>query len=186
MLRIAKVAWRGEPSGFPTDTSKTEAIIGFSFSAPDQEGPGLANKRIAEYLARKYDDTTFNPSMPLVLQGEVAAAFAGLDTGVNVDHTEYGAPSSTGGAGLDSYGVLLAARDVFNQNYNNVALVGQARHIGRVAFQYQALFERSPIIPSDLPEVYDPDNRQWWTRNRLLWGARETIGVPVLRAQGKL
>jgi 4-alpha-glucanotransferase len=64
-------------------------------------------------------------------------------------------------------------------------MIAQAYHIGRVAMQAHKL-HMDAIIPADLPDGFDQQSDQVWTRSRNMWVPREVLGSLVLKAQGRL
>lgn len=182
-----RAAWAAEPTGGSTNTVNTSALIGLSFSTAYHDSPGPVNEAIACTIAQSIACGDINQPVQLVLQQEVADAFDDLATGITVNYVVCGTPSNTLGGGIDSWDVLQAAKQYWrNEHAETTALFGQARHVGRVACQYEQLFGSRPIIPANLPDTYDPESPQWWTRTPTLWRVRETVGALALSVQGKL
>jgi hypothetical protein len=71
------------------------------------------------------------------------------------------------------------------EDLHTALMVGQAHHIGRVAMQAKKLGIPS-VIPANLPDRFDPESGQLWTRSLGMWLPREIIGSFWLRVQKKL
>lgn len=163
-----------------SDVISGDLLVVQSFGTRAADGsPGAVNERLAEFvvnLRKKGFDR------PVAAQEEVAQALREA-YGQGVDFEIVGDPSSTGGRGLDSFGVLSFARNEAGSRCP--VLAAQAFHVGRTAMQAVRL-GLDPLLPAGLPVDFAPDSGQWWTRGRGPWAFRELVGLSILRAQGKL
>lgn len=160
------------------DVREADSIIGQSFGARVDE-PGLVNEHLAEYIIEQLP-----PHLIRALQQEISMAMQ--DRGRVVEHTIQGDPSTALGAQLDSFGLLTEARDwLFENGYQRPVLVGHAHQMGRLILQARKL-EIDIVTTPGLPQQYDPQSTQFWTRNPALWTVREALGKPYLKAVGKL
>jgi len=153
-----------------------DCIIGQSFGASEY-GPGPVNAHLAYFILEHCADR------PLILQNEIAEIVS--DT-APVAHVVEGSPSTMGGGELDSWRVLEAAAGYMEQHQlSRPLLVAQAYHVGRVTLQAkkQGL---SPIVPADLPRLFDHHSTQPWTRSARAWRMRELPGLAYLKLRGKL
>ncbi len=175
--------------------SGVDCMVGLSFGArPEGEGPSPVNLALARYMIaesnRSHKMLPGNPELPIIAQGEIADAIASIDEGFAakaIKHVIRGEPSSNGGGGLDSYGVLLDAKRWMDENcLEKPILAGHAHHIGRIAAQAYKLGIEDYAIANDLPDSFDKKSSQWWTRSKELWMLREIPGVFFLWLQGKI
>jgi hypothetical protein len=158
------------------DPASADVLIGHSFGTLTDEGS--ANGSIANFILQNAGDR------PIVADRMLVNAFPDLDAAI--DHVAEGPISNGVGQGVGSWGTLVEAKDFMKREGLTTALmVGQAHHIGRVVMQAKKLGIDS-IVPAGLPDQFDPDSDQRWTRSLGMWVPREVIGSFVLRAQKKL
>ncbi len=153
-----------------------DVIVGHSFGTLTCEDS--ANRAIADFAIQAAN------GRPIVADRMLVNAFPRGDE--DVDHVVEGPISNNIGQGVGSWGTLLGAKAFMEREGLGVALmVGQAHHIGRVARQAKKLGIPS-VVPADLPNRFDPESEQRWTRSVGMWLPREIIGSLVLRARQKL
>ncbi len=158
------------------DPHSAEVIIGHSFGT--QVGEDSTNRSIANFILQNAGDR------PIVADRTLANAFPGRDE--DVDLIVEGAVSNGVGQGVGSWGALVGAKSFMErENLKTALMVGQAHHIGRVVMQAEKLGIAS-IVPVNLPNRFDPESEQRWTRSLRMWLPREIIGSLVLRVQGRL
>lgn len=171
MSMYAKGSFSGayEPRG---DVSSADVVIGHSFGIGEDGQPGATNIALADFINERY------AQLPVLAHASIAVA---LD--VKPVKMLEGDLTNARGKGLGTRGELLLARDYMEQEgLHSALLVGQAFHIGRVAWQ-ACMLNMDISIPEDLPTVFDPRSQQWWTRSQGLWILREALATPVLRYQ---
>ncbi len=173
-MNIVKSALgRYEPIGNPQDA---DVIVGHSFGTMTSEDS--TNRAIADFAMEAAE------GRPIVADRMLVDAFPGKDE--DVDFVVEGPISNGVGQGVGSWGTLVEAKAYMEQKDLRAALmVGQANHIGRVVMQAKKLGITS-IVPANLPNRFDPQSEQRWTRSMGMWLPREIIGSLVLRAQKKL
>lgn len=168
MSIYAKGSFSGdyEPRG---DVSSADVVIAHSFGVGENGQPGVVNEALADFINERY------PHLPALAHESIAVA---LD--VQPVASLEGDPTNTLGKGLGTRGELVQARAYMDkEGLHDALLVGQAFHIGRVAWQACQL-DMDVIIPEELPTVFDPHSQQWWTRSQGLWILREALAAPVL------
>lgn len=162
-----------EVSGNPDDA---DVIVGHSFGTLIDKDS--ANHAIADFI------TDLRNGRLIVADRMLVDAFPGRDE--DVDYVVEGPISNGVGQGVGSWGTLLEVKAFMERKDLKTALmVGQAHHIGRIAMQAKKLGVNS-IVPANLPNRFDPNSEQRWTRSVGMWLPREIIGSFVLRAQKKL
>ena len=162
-----------ETAGNPGDA---DVLVGHSFGTLIDEDS--ANRAIADFVLRVAD------GRPIVADRMLVDAFPHGNE--DVDKVVEGPISNGVGQGVGSWGTLVEAKAFMEREGLKTALmVGQAHHIGRVAMQAKKLGIHS-IVPANLPNRFDPESGQRWTRSLSMWLPREVIGSFVLRAQKKL
>lgn len=160
--------------------AEADCMIGQSYGAQGQN-PGAINELLASEI-----DGFPNDRLPAIVQGEIADAMVLMGTCKTIAHTIRGNPSTGTGGELDSWQVLLQAREYMRENdLHRPVIFAQAYHVGRVAAQAVKL-DMNPIIPAGLPKEFDPDSDQVWTQRAAMWIPRELIGMVYLKAKGKL
>ncbi|MFI5212432.1 MAG: hypothetical protein ACHQTE_00535 [Candidatus Saccharimonadales bacterium] len=157
------------------DSDSADVVIGHAFGIR-KDSPGTVNEALAGFIDDRYSHLPILPNRDIARALHTKPEFV-LD----------GDPSNTTGhSGLGTWGELQQATTFMHQEGLKTAiLVGQAFHIGRIDRQAQ-MFAMDTVIPEHLPNFFDPESLQWWTRHRSLWIARESLGALVLRHQGKL
>lgn len=164
-----------EPTGDPADA---DCVIGHSFGT--LIGKGTANQALADFIVKTAD------GRPVIADVVLADSFPYGRDGGAVDFVAEGVISNLVASRGGSWNTLLFANSVMeNEGYSRPLMVAQAHHIGRVAMQARKL-HMDAIIPEALPETFDVDSDQIWTRSLAMWVPRETIGSLVLKTQGKL
>lgn len=162
-----------EVSGNP---SEADCIIGHSFGT--SIGETSINRMLSDFIENYAD------GRPIVADRMLVNAFPSRDE--DVDCVVEGAISNGAGQGVGSWGTLVEAKAFMEREDLKAALmIGQAHHIGRVVMQAKKLGITS-IVPANLPNNFDPESEQRWTRSVGMWLPREIIGSFVLRAQKKL
>ena len=156
-----------------------DCVLAQSFGA-GKDSPGYNNEQLAEYIAADARLRT----LPLILQQEVADAYAGL-----AEESLFriqGNPSTAWGSELESWEVLRQGGEIMReQGLRRPVLVAQAYHVGRLTMQ-SIKRGMDPIVPPDLPRDFDPESTQIWTRSKYFWVPREVVGMGYLLARGKL
>lgn len=157
-----------------------DCIISQSFGA-SEHGPGYVNKLLANYVIERT-----NKELPLLVQGEIAEALAESESDHIPNLIIQGNPSTSTGGELDSWCMLEQAREYMDDNkLNSPILIAQSYHIGRLCLQ--AIKQgMEPVITDGLPDEFDPESTQFWTRDKKLWIPREVIGMTYLRCKNKL
>ncbi|QQS20119.1 hypothetical protein IPL85_01540 [Candidatus Saccharibacteria bacterium] len=170
---IISALGRYEVNGKPDDA---DVVVGHSFGT--LIGEGSANRAIADFALQAAN------GRPIVADRMLVNAFP--NSGEDVDHVVEGPISNGVGQGVGSWGTLVAAKAFMErEGLSSALMVGQAHHIGRVAMQAKRLGIHS-IIPANLPNRFDPESEQRWTRSLGMWLPREVVGSLVLRLQNKL
>jgi len=164
---------RYETAGNITDA---DVIIGHSFgTSTHRDSP---NGALAQFIL-DHDD-----GQPIVVDRTLADAFP---RSTLIDVIVEGAVSNTIGTVGGSWGTLVRAKEYMDTTeLSQPLMVAQAFHIGRVAMQAKKIGMNNVIIPEELPEIFDPESEQLWTRSLGLWVPREVLGSFVLRSQGRL
>jgi hypothetical protein len=150
-------------------TQDADCVIGHAFGIRDDD-PGLSNRALADYIEQRLT------WLPHIVNRDIARVMDfEPDFELEVD------PSSTSGGGLGTWEELRQAKKyMLEHGLERPILVAHSYHIGRVATQaYRSGL--MPIVPPELPGVFDAESNQWWTRNRGLWTVRELAGVAVLK-----
>lgn len=149
-----------------------DTISGHSF------GTGYTNVEIAQVA------DAFAGGRPIIVDRTLADAFTPeMQTPAHIVEGEI---SDTVGDGVGTWGTLLATQEYMEEHELKTALlVGHANHIGRVLMQARRL-KLDAIAPFCLPDSFDKNSSQWWTRSKSLWLPREILGSVVLKAQNKL
>lgn len=170
---VSSALGRYESSGNPDDA---DVVVGHSFGTlVDVDS---VNREIANFALRAAD------GRPIVADRMLVDAFPHRDK--DVDYVAEGPISNSVGQGVGTWGTLLEAKTYMERKGLKVALmIGQAHHIGRVAMQAKKLGIPS-IVPANLPNRFDPESEQRWTRSLGMWLPREILGSFILRAQKKL
>lgn len=156
-----------------------DAIVAQSFGTREN-GPhpfGYVN----ELLGRKALKLSVLYGLPIFAQEEIADSIGMADVEMRIA----GDPSSASGAGLDSWGVLRAAKERLTEDNPSIVLVAQSHHAVRVAAQAEKQ-GMTAFLPEGLPSEFAPDSEQLWTRSRGLWVMRELPGLGALKLQSKL
>ncbi len=96
-----------------------------------------------------------------------------------------GPSSDTTASEGGTWGELKQAIAKVGNTEDRPIIVAQASHAPRVAKQAE-LLGLKPLLPLNLPELFDTESSQWWCRGSLRWAARELIGAPVLRRRQQL
>ncbi|HSH55892.1 MAG TPA: hypothetical protein VK983_03635 [Candidatus Limnocylindrales bacterium] len=162
-----------EAQGSPSDA---DVIVGHSFGTLISEGS--ANRALADFVLETAD------GRPIVADRMLVDAFPQKDE--DVDYVVEGPISNGVGQGVGSWGTLKEAMVFMEcEGLGTALMVTQAHHIGRVVMQADKL-GISSIVPANLPNRFDPESEQRWTRSLGMWVPREVLGSLVLRAQKKL
>ena len=166
---------RGDYPASPTHL-KADVIVGNSFGTATHEGS--VNYALARYIDAHAE------GRPVVADTMLAQLLE-----CDIAHEVVGPISDNTGGGVGTWGIEVAAHNFMREHNLQVALqVAQAYHMGRVAAQAVASGIIYNTFPdrSDMPDWFDKNSGQIWTRNRGLWIMREAVGIPVLHAQDKL
>lgn len=183
-INYTKARQRKEAQSF----TGADCVIGLSFGSRLIEGsvtePGSVNEQLAAYIAEHF------AKVPLLLQHEIADALheqAGIipELRISADSTEdqdYQQNPLT--SEVDSRQVLLAAKKAMDKHqWSSAIIVAQAHHLPRI----KAICSKLGIhlfIPDDLPDIWDKESSQWWTRSRLLWNMREPAALAYHKMRG--
>jgi hypothetical protein len=167
------------------DQREADLISVHEFGVETDGAPGEVNLALAWFVLNVLD---VRPELQIVGTESVDRALKDVSGGsVSVHHKVEGESADALGGGLGTWGELQKVSQVMEaQGLHRPMLVGQAYHIGRVSLQAVQMGIPDFVVPSKLPATFAPESAQPWTRNRYLWAARELIGVPVLKRQGKL
>ncbi len=170
---VSSALGRYEEIGNPDDA---DVIVGHSFGT--LVSADSANRAIADFALHAAG------GRPIVADRMLVNAFPHSDEDVN--YVVEGPISNGIGQGVGSWGTLVEAKAFMEREDLKTALmIGQAHHIGRVAMQAKKL-GIPLIVPANLPDRFDPESEQRWTRSLGMWLPREVIGSFVLRVQKKL
>jgi hypothetical protein len=103
------------------------------------------------------------------------------------DYLDNAFASITNPAGyIDTWDVLTEAKEIMRQNnWHTAILVAHASHISRVIKQAHKLGINFAVAEG-LPETWDSNSKQWWTRSRTLWVVREAMAKPYLKLISRL
>ncbi|MGB4957267.1 MAG: hypothetical protein WBO49_02370 [Candidatus Saccharimonas sp.] len=158
------------------NSADADVIIGHSFgTSTHRESP---NGALAQFILDHED------GQPIVVDRTLADAFP---KSTQLDLIIEGAVSNTTGSVGGSWGILIGAKEFMDQTESvQPLMVAQAFHIGRVAMQAEKIGMHNVIIPEQLPDIFDKESEQFWTRSSSLWIPREVVGSFKLRGQGKL
>lgn len=163
-----------QPVGNPADA---DCVIGHSFGT--SQGLGSPNYVLAQFIAGCAEgrEVFADKNLADVLPPDVW-----------VGDSEKGTISTSFGGGTGTWGSLEHAKDwMTDRGYETALMVAQADHIGRVVMQAQhPKIDIDCIVPPGLPEIWDPESTQWWTRSKRLWVPHEVIGSFALAVGGKL
>lgn len=170
---IKSASGRYETVGNAVDA---DVIIGHSFGTSTyRESP---NGALAQFILDHED------GQPIVVDRTLANAFP---KSTQIDVVVEGAVSNATGTVGGSWGILVRAKEYMDEvELLQPLMVAQAFHIGRVAMQAEKIGMNNVIIPEQLPEIFDKESEQLWTRSLSLWVPREVVGSFALRSQGKL
>lgn len=144
----------------------SDCVAGHSFGTT--QGPGSIQDRLARFIGEnaRGRDTLADRHL----------ALSCIELGVQVDYIVGGESSNAVGGGVGTRGVLHELQQFMEDRGHKTALmVAQSHHVGRVVKQAARLGIRS-VIPPGLPDQFDADSAQYWTRSRVNWVPREIIG----------
>lgn len=163
---------------YPTSTTEraAEVLVGNSFGAAT--GDTSVNRRLATYIEAHAQ------GRPIVADTMLAQLIEVGDV-----HEVKGDVTNALGAGLDSWGVELAARQFMSENGLNVAeQVAHRYHLARAGVQAVQAGILLNVFPDkdDMPNWFDVNSEQIWTRSRGQWMLRESVGVLALKMRGQL
>lgn len=156
--------------------SEAEAILAFPFgyrsdSGGAYKGPGLTNLALAKFIST-------NPvlsEMDIVLTEELADALDGRMRGRTtlLSNFEQGQASTT----FDY--AERASRLTEIKDVGSLAVIAFRFHLPRANASTEKVGFNT-VIP-DLRQVgdFDPRSAQWWTKNKKLWVARESVVLPA-------
>jgi uncharacterized SAM-binding protein YcdF (DUF218 family) len=161
------------------DLKNADCVIGFAFGGV-REGtgvrPGQSNDNLARYALKHC------PTLPKILQGEIADAFLALAAGcalLRVDRHRR----------PDRY---LDTREVAEQavllmhahGWRTAVILAQGHHVPRADAVCRKLGIRT-VVPPGLERVpFCPHSVQRWTRNARAWLRRETLALLYYRWAG--
>ena len=173
------------------NAGEPHAIVAFSFGnriEPDPDGsgtravPGPVNEQLA---AATYQAHLQNPDAEIIAQHEIA----------DVLQSQYGVRATSISSRTDASGheqylstadvakeakAIIDSEDYSGQNKNTAAVVAFSGHESRALFDMKAQgFEASAPENVELPDRFDPESGQIWTRNPLFWAAHEAVSWPV-------
>jgi hypothetical protein len=170
------------PQGDPLEA---DLISVHEFGVRADGEPSEINLALARFVLAALDE---RPDLQVVGTQATARALLEVSEGtVSAHHKVVGESADALGGGLGTWGELMKVRQVMEaQGLYRPLLVGQAYHIGRVGLQAIRAGITDFVVPPNSPDGFAPESSQIWTRNRFAWSARELVGAPVLRHQGKL
>lgn len=141
----------------------------------------VGNGRFHEAMAQLIADDERLMFLPKKLNRFVANALFERRPELNVE-VFTGESSGSMGGGEGTKGEISQTKQFMLDTFGEIVPsvhIGHARHIGRIIMQAQAQ-GLQPITIAGYPDGFDPTSDQLHTRNALVWGAHELIGVPVL------
>lgn len=157
-----------QPEGRIADADVVFALsMGYGLE-DGQPAPGGSNRRLAEYIFCNCRQ------MPVFAQEEIALELAKLGyPGVIRSFGEIGERISS----YELLSQMVAEMHDPGREYFEPVVVAAAHHVGRVVAIARRLHVE-PIIPSGLPEAFDPSSAQRWTRGPILWILKELMVWP--------
>jgi hypothetical protein len=187
--------WELEPHS-PREISAAAAVVAFAFGfGPARQGvphppgqyhpllyePGRTNEALADFIvpfARR--------NVPVFAQWEVADALNGR--GVIVPETRVARPDKTY---LGTSGVVEQFVDSGLHEFRSIVLVAHRHHAFRCREITSTIFRKRAIstailVPDRLPDVYDVDSVQPWTRSLTAWVSYEVATRFHSRLQGNM
>jgi len=168
---------RYEPQG---DPGAADCVLVCEFGVGKNDTPGAVNEALVDFSLREFGD------LPMIMTARLRGFAEQCDPSCLVAETVTGESSNAIGQGVGTSGELRVAKAFMEHNYlANLAVVGQAFHIGRTARQAGRI-GLDVIIPPHLPAIFDHDSEQWWTRGPARWALRESLATPMLRHKGQL
>ncbi len=162
-----------EVTGNPDDA---DCVIGNSFGT--SVGENSVNRLLATLIIVRAKDR------PIIADRTLVNAFP--DGDAQVAHVVEGPVTNNFNQGVGTWGTLVEAKQFMeSEGLEHAMMTGQAHHIGRIAMQSDKLDIRFSV-PANLPDQFDSESEQPWTRSLLLWLPREILGSLVLRAQNQI
>lgn len=134
--------------------------------------PGIPNKKLAEITK----ELMIQHFIPAIVQWEIAAAFETEWYTHNKKRIVCIWPSQEGRNYLDTEKVInLSLQAAKKLGYSNPIEVAHTMQSMRAALIIRKLSGKFPLIPDNLPSIFDKKSIQWWTRNIWAWTFRETF-----------
>lgn len=155
-------------------------VIVHEFGAQADSGQiGPVNLALAEFVADHYS------YLPIFASRSVANGLEKVAPELVPAGIFDGTSTTTKGAEGGTWAELMIVKEQVTETMERPIIVGQAFHVGRIALQAQkAGF--SPLLPPNLPTIFDPESTQWWCRNKHAWALRELGGTVMLRRRGQI
>lgn len=156
------------PHAIPYSTESLFVAHSFgTFTGPNGQNDQIAARTIE--LAQE---------LPIAADEVIAACMSGHGRPPN--YVIAGQSTNFLGWGLGTLGTLRGAREIIEQHgIVASAQVGHVLHLPRIMRGAQRL-SMNPIAADGLPNGFDPESTQIWTRSRKLWEIRERVGAPLL------
>lgn len=161
--------------------TEAEVLVAFDFGVGPAGTIGAANRQLASVA------DSLAP-LPVLAQSETARALA--ERGRIVVDVEALARAREG-VGPEAYVCTTmvaraAAAVVADAGWSTVGIVAHPAHAGRCAAACEAFGLRSVVPAAVLRVDFDRASRQWWTRRRAAWVARELAVIAQQVAAGNL
>jgi hypothetical protein len=162
-----------ETQGF---IANADCVIGHSFGT--STGRDSVNEQLAWSMLWQAN------GRPKIADRTLVEAMPGGDS--RMAHIVEGDVTNIKAQGVGTWGTLVEAHQYMEEEgLSNPIMIAQAYHIGRVVRQAAKLGIAS-IVPKDLPEAFDKNSEQIWTRSAYLWVPFNALGSLLLKRRGEL
>lgn len=130
--------------------------------------PGMPNRSLAMQLMHFMHQT----GRPAIVQWEILVACPAAWYEHHQSRIGIVWPSQVPGAVLTTRDVLhtsLVLADIRQWQRTRALVLAHRRHAMRVAMMYRRMTGRWPVVPEELPDDFDCNSVQWWTKHPLAW-----------------
>ena len=164
----------------PRDMTKANYVIANEYAYREEgAGLGIVNEALAKFVVRDFSH------LRIYAARRIAIAINRIAPHVELAGVFEGPSSNTLNSEGGTWGELQQAIDFVGNKVAIPVIVAQSRHAPRVAKQAIKM-GLDPLLPPNLPEIFDPESVQWWCRGPHVWPVRELIGAVVLRHRKQL
>lgn len=150
------------------DVREADCVFGLGFGLRQTAGnfkPGAGNEALAAYYHRSF------PNLPVLMQDDLLEAVNRMQPPYGPLHTveQFG----TLGDRMTTYRLMkLMQRSMNDKGYERPVLLASSYQVPRaVAIAKKLGLEL--IVPYGLPDGFDPQSSQRWTRNAWRWALKE-------------